>query len=263
MFEKMTEVLPDVNAYLHRIGLNEAEAPSLSFLNRVIHAHQTHIPFENLDIRRDKRIVSLEISKLYDKIVTRKRGGFCFEQNLLLAQALRDLGFDAYTVFCRIFWFLEDKTTVPPCLHCAVIVTLDGLQYFCDVGFGGPQPSAAVPVVFDEETVLPEESWKMERAGERWISFFRKGSDEEWKLVLQFNLTPQTPQEFIPPSVYCCVSETSLFTRSLVVGIKTENGSKGILDDVFTVHEDGRTIRRTLETEEETDRILKEEFGIG
>ncbi|MGH2914977.1 MAG: arylamine N-acetyltransferase [Solirubrobacteraceae bacterium] len=73
-----------LRAYLERIGLTGGPSPSLAQLHR---AHVTAIPFENLDPYCGLP-VSLEPDALYDKLVARRRGGYCFEQNLLFAAAL-------------------------------------------------------------------------------------------------------------------------------------------------------------------------------
>src|SRR3989338_5700860 len=116
----------ELKCYLERIGLSEERlrsehaAASLELLAVVTFGHATHIPFENLaclypEMRvvgleglegrereaRQRIKVSLEPSDIYEKLVVRRRGGFCFEQNLLLARALRGLGFSVATVGAR------------------------------------------------------------------------------------------------------------------------------------------------------------------
>ena len=102
MYESMNQPIPDISAYLDRIGLSEAPAANLEGLNALIWAHQTHVPFEDLNTSWLKLPVSLEIPALFDKVVLGRRGGYCYELNALFTRLLLDLGFDARSVFCRV-----------------------------------------------------------------------------------------------------------------------------------------------------------------
>src|SRR5215213_9188134 len=83
----------DVQAYLRRINYRGEFAPTAAALRELHRAHLLAVPFENLDIHLGRPIV-LEQQALFDKIVTRWRGGFCYELNGLFALLLRDLGFN-------------------------------------------------------------------------------------------------------------------------------------------------------------------------
>lgn len=260
MFEKMNVPLPDINAYLTRIGTEEKEAPTPGFLDRIIHAHQTHIPYEDLDPWYFHKMPSLDIPDLFGKLVTGNRGGYCFEQNLLLAQALRDLGFDVYTCFCRIS--PPGDPEIWPSLHAASIVRFeDGLR-FCDVGFGGPQPPASVPVNSTSVTEIYGEEWLIKPFDDQWYSLNRKGSSGTWEETMQFSLFRQTLCECTTLNYYCATFPGTLFSQSLVVGLRTENGSKNIMDSIFTKRENDECTRIELASWDETVKILREEFGI-
>ena len=82
----------DLDAYLRRIAYEGPREPSLGALRAIVAAHSTAIPFENIDVLL-KRGVRLDIATLHDKLVQRRRGGYCFEQSTLLGAALRVLGF--------------------------------------------------------------------------------------------------------------------------------------------------------------------------
>src|SRR5215210_3696598 len=83
----------DLPAYLHRINYRGEQAPTAAALRDLHRAHLLAVPFENLDIHLDRRIL-LDQDALFDKIVTRRRGGFCYELNGLFALLLRGLGFE-------------------------------------------------------------------------------------------------------------------------------------------------------------------------
>jgi len=113
-----------VDAYLQRIGASRD-----SSLAELHERHLLSVPFENLDTHMDTRIV-LEIPWLYDKIVTRRRGGFCYELNGLFAELLRDLGHHVDLLAARVF---DGETFGPPFDHLTLLVDC---EWLCDVGFG-------------------------------------------------------------------------------------------------------------------------------
>src|SRR5436309_1409887 len=88
----------DFDAYLERIGLAGAGSPTWQTIHR---AHATSIPFENLDSHRGVP-VSLEQQDLERKLVAGRRGGYCFEHNLLLASALEHLGLRVEPMLARV-----------------------------------------------------------------------------------------------------------------------------------------------------------------
>ena len=89
--------------YLNRIGLKHAAQPlkaDLSTLALVMAAHSRAIAFENIDVVRGKTI-SMARDDVEKKLVDDLRGGYCWEQNTLLASALREIGFDVTPLLCR------------------------------------------------------------------------------------------------------------------------------------------------------------------
>src|SRR5437762_3314192 len=91
----------DVNAYLKRIDYAGSTAPTLETLNALHQAHLYAVPFENLDIHLGRPII-LEYDHLFDKIVTQRRGGFCYELNGMFAWLLRELGFEVSMLNARV-----------------------------------------------------------------------------------------------------------------------------------------------------------------
>lgn len=138
----------DLTAYLARIGLASAPEPSAQNLSALVAAHVETVPFENLSVHL-REPIDLTPDALFDKIVRRRRGGFCYELNSAFVDVLTALGFDATTVGCRVHG-PEGPTFVLD--HAAVLVALGGRRLLVDVGFGrfarsaldldvtGPQP---------------------------------------------------------------------------------------------------------------------------
>ncbi|MDB5704467.1 MAG: acetyltransferase [Sphingomonas bacterium] len=132
----------DLDAYLARIALKErplADAEGLATLQR---AHRLAIPFENLDVILGRGI-RIDSDAVFAKLVTARRGGYCFEHNRLFLDALAALGFDARPLLARV-WL--GVTETPPLTHTFSLVVIDGQDWIADPGFGGSY-SPIMPLV--------------------------------------------------------------------------------------------------------------------
>jgi N-hydroxyarylamine O-acetyltransferase len=127
--------MPDnrLGAYLERIGYDGTVEPTLETLRGMHRAHFLHVPFENLDIQRRVPIV-VDPEAIFEKVVTRRRGGFCLELSGLFAWALREIGFEVDVHGGRMI--MPDGVLGEPLSHMTVVVHLDE-PWVADVGFGG------------------------------------------------------------------------------------------------------------------------------
>src|SRR5262245_13661791 len=122
----------DVTAYLKRINYNRSLAPSAETLRQLQLTHLRTVPFENLSIHAHEPIV-LDDEALFDKIVGRRRGGFCYEVNGLFAALLRALGFDVTMLSAEVANDSGDFTQ--PFDHMTLLIKLEQ-RWLADVGFG-------------------------------------------------------------------------------------------------------------------------------
>lgn len=125
-----------LSAYLDRIGWSGALRPDLDTLTALMHAHLAAVSFENLD-QQLGRAVATDAAHAYDKIVARRRGGWCFEVNTLLEWALRDIGFSVAPLSGHV-----GRSAETPALtdnHKCLRVDLDEGAFLVDVGYGGSQ----------------------------------------------------------------------------------------------------------------------------
>src|SRR5437016_7551475 len=95
------ETMMDTNAYLERIGYRGRIRPNLDVLRGLHRKHLLSIPFENLDIHLGRPII-LSKNAFYDKIITLRRGGFCYELNGLFATLLDEMGFKVSMLSARV-----------------------------------------------------------------------------------------------------------------------------------------------------------------
>ena len=113
---------------------------------RALHGlHPLAISFENLDTLAGVP-VKLDLRSLEHKLVHSRRGGYCFEQNLLFKHALGALGFDATALAARVVWE-RPAGEVRARTHMVLLVALEGRRYVCDVGFGGLTPTAPLELI--------------------------------------------------------------------------------------------------------------------
>jgi N-hydroxyarylamine O-acetyltransferase len=258
MFEEFNAPLPDSKGYLKRLGLSGADKPDLKTLDLLISAQQRSVPFENLDICDAGAEVLLDIASLYDKIVVRRRGGYCFELNALFMSLLKSLGFECYPVAARVVWM---STGYMPVSHRAGIVLTGGERYFCDVGFGGPSPNRALKL--DEEN--PQRSgtnlFVFDKAPDSDFIIYRL-TDGGREQLLKFSDRPCENVDFLAPNEYQSKSRNSGFKMMRMLNISLENGSAAINGNMLKIHKDGNAEEVLLDTPEKMKRALKEYFGI-
>ena len=123
-----------VDAYLARIGVDHVGPPTQASLARLQQAHMLYVPFESLSIGWGEQI-ELDETWLLDKIVGRRRGGFCYELNGAFAWLLRQLGFHVDMLEAQV-WSAEAQTFSPPFDHMTLAVRADDATHLVDVGFG-------------------------------------------------------------------------------------------------------------------------------
>ena len=125
----------DLDAYLKRIGYAGARQPTLAVLEALHLAHATHIPFENLDVLLG-RPIRLDLASLQAKLVAGGRGGYCFEQNLLIAAVLGQLGFEVKLIAARVRHRGDKdlpRTHMLVMVHVSVAKKLVVKSAFCEV----------------------------------------------------------------------------------------------------------------------------------
>jgi len=259
---------PDVEQYLSRIGLSPADARSRDreTLARLQRAHVTSVPFETLAITgdpfgsRDGDGVSLAIPDLYEKVVTRSRGGFCFELNGLFGWLLAELGFDADRVAAMM---LHEGDPRPPANHHSHVVTLDR-RYVVDVGMGTPQLRRPLPL--DGEPVADSVGveWRVvgsDRPDADHLTQYREPADDDWSDRYVFSDAPRDLDYFEATCEFLSSAPESPFTGDPVAAIATDGGYSKLTPDALTRTRRGETAERDV-PEAEWDDVLEREFGL-
>ncbi len=244
----------DRDAYFRRIGYDGGTEPSIDTLRKVHFAHRCTIPFENLDIHMGVPI-SLDIEHLAEKLVTRRRGGYCFEHNTLMLHLLRELGFAVTAREARV-----GRTDGPATrrTHMTLEVQVEDAAYNVDVGFGAGAHLYPLPLdgeVHEEHGRL----FRVIRKGKiRVVQSFQNGT---WTDEYAIQDSEPAPVDFDVANWYTSTHPDSIFRRTPTVQIQSP-------EDRFTlrrrtyVQERGGTEHQQELTDAEIPSLLAEVFGI-
>ncbi len=213
----------DLDAYLERIGLSGR--PSIAEVHR---AHLTTIPFEALDPYRGIP-VSLATEDIERKLVLDRRGGYCFEQNLLLKAGLEALGADVEPLLARPLVRAAPGQTRPR-THLLLRVQAEGSEWLADVGFGLGSPLEPLPFRVGE--VHARAGWQyriVEAAAELVLQ--NAGDDCKWADLYSFVPTPAPFVDLETSNWFTSTHPRSPFVTSVVVGIQSADGRREMLRD--------------------------------
>ena len=244
---------------LARLGLCAPEtlAPTKELLFEIQYAFTQTVPYENLDILA--RIpLSLDEDALYDKIVLRHRGGYCFEINGFLGMLLRSIGYEVQDFMAR---YLRGETEIPMRRHRVLVVTCDsGEKFICDAGIG--QSAFRYPLPFAEgmEDHQCGEIYRLDRDDfYGWvISDWHKGA---WRRFYGFTEEPQLNIDYVMPSYWCETHPDSPFITANMLSIKTPDGRKTLDSNIFRIFAGDEVTEQTL-TEDEIPGVMETVFGL-
>ncbi len=251
------ELLIDIATYLDRIRFSQEPIVDLHCLKQLHRHHVFHVPFENLDVHLRKEI-SLEPVDLFEKIVRRQRGGYCFELNGLFQLLLEALGFQVYSTAARVLFGTE---TIPPQSHRLLIVTVDGEDWIADVGFGAFGLIEPIPLKTGIEHHQFADRFRLER--DPVLGFvFQTFQDGGWLNQYAFTTDLHHPIDFTFANYYHSHSPQSIFTQKRICQLSTPEGRKRLDDRTLSLSVNGVVQKITVESDEEFLKALKAHFDL-
>ncbi|MEW2030217.1 arylamine N-acetyltransferase [Streptomyces roseifaciens] len=275
----------DLDAYLARTGLTGSACmggptrptdptgptirplpPTAATLRALQRAHTASVSFENVDVLLG-RDMPLDTDALQRKLVRARRGGYCFEQNLLFAAVLEHLGFPVVRHLARV---RRGSTRVRRRSHATLVVEADGRPWLCDVGFGDEGPLEPVPLAPGATVTTGDWTWRLDLepvAGrgaaavpEQWV--LRSLHPDGWFDVYSLRLEHHVPDDFEAAHYWTSHHPRSPFTGRLVAQRGDDHVRHTLTDRTLAArYADGRLLRTEL-APDEVGPVLRGTFGI-
>jgi len=247
----------DLDAYLERIGLRGR--PPIAAIHR---AHVTRIPFENLDPRAGIP-VSLAPEAIAAKLIDARRGGYCFEHNLLFRQALEQLGAKVEPLLARV---RGGRASSPagPLTHLLLRVEHEGALWHMDVGFG--RGTLLEPIPFGPGGPYEQSGWRYRVISEGALLVLQTAVDGNWEDLYAFSTEVVQEIDIEVGNWFTSTHPQSRFVTNLLITAHDEHAVRSTLSDFageLTLSVSSPT-QRTREPVAEADvpRVLAEVFGL-
>jgi len=249
----------NLGRYFERIGFGGSAAPTLETLNALHERHVHSVPFENLDVQLG-RPLTVDIDAAFDKIVVRRRGGWCYEQNGLFGRVLEEIGFKVERVAGAVMRQARGNEAAFGD-HLLLLVQdpgEPGRRLLVDVGFGcslvRPLPLAETDARFDPYDVgvrtLPDGSWR--------------SREDDAGGAFSYDFRPDAAAEAVIAG-RCVVQQShpaSTFVQNLVVQMRTPGGHTTLRGRVLKAFSGEGVATRLLESAGELQDVIGDTFGL-
>jgi N-hydroxyarylamine O-acetyltransferase len=256
----MPEAEFDQKAWLDRIGYTGPLAPTLETLNGLIFAHAHAISYETLDIMLG-RPPKLDVPTLQAKMIAGKRGGYCFEQNMLFRTALRSFGYRITSLQGRVVRGLAIDAP-RPAIHMLLQIELPEGPYLADVGFGNLAPTCALSLKPLVEQETPHEVMRfIDVGGELTLQAqFKRG----WEHIYRLIPYPRYDGEYEITNWYTATHPETPYQGNIIVAKPGPNRTRVTMyNSRVTVRDaDGRADKRWLANDRDYHDTLRGEFGL-
>lgn len=251
----------DLAPYFQRVGIDRPRHADLDALRRLVTAHTARIPFEDLDAFLGLGAPRLDPEGLLDKLGRARRGGWCFEHNVLFTTVLEAVGFEVTPLVARVVWGrAPDAASMRT--HSLLRVPLDGVDHLVDVGFGGNVLTGVLRLEEGVEQETPHGPFRLGRVGhELTMEPLVAGG---WQAMYRFDLQPQVaPLDYEAANWWLATNDASLFRSNLIVARTGPGVRCALLGRRLTIHHlDGPSEKRLLASPGELRSVLDEVFGI-
>ncbi|AKN18463.1 arylamine N-acetyltransferase nat [Mycobacterium haemophilum DSM 44634] len=252
----------DLAGYFDRINYRGATAPNLDLLQDLVTAHTRTVPFENLDPLLGVPVDDLSPDSLTDKLVYRRRGGYCYEHNGLMGYVLAELGFRVRRLTGRVVWMAAPDAPPPAQTHTVLAVTFPGAQgsYLVDTGFGGQTPTSPLRLEAGSVQQTTHEPYRLEDRGDGLVlQALVRG---EWQALYEFTTQTRPQIDLKVGSWFVSTHPSSHFVTSLTAAIVTDDGRWNLSGRNLAIHRDSGTEKIRLDDAAAVVDTLRDRFGI-
>ena len=250
----------DLGLYLDRIGYRGAGKVELATLADLIALQAAAIPFEAIDVLLGKGI-DITPAAIFDKLVTRRRGGYCFEQNGLLRQALEAVGFDVEARLARVLWMRPADAPPLRATHMVLVVRVGGRTYLADSGFGNGTPTAPLAFDTDAPQATPLETFRLRTVpgGHR----LEMRIEADWAPVYEILAAAVRDEDIADANLFTSTAPDSRFRRDLMVARATREARFLLLGNRLTIRPASGEAETRLLDATELERSLETVFRLG
>jgi N-hydroxyarylamine O-acetyltransferase len=246
----------DLKSYLSRIGFQGEAKADLGTLTKLMQLQLRSVPFENLDVQAGK-VVSLVPEDIVQKIVSQRRGGYCYEVNGLFAMALDALGISYFFVAARPMFYAERR----PKTHMAILVKLGDQTWLCDLGFGSYGLRAPLSMgMLDVELHQDQDKFMLSQLPDQEY-LLQACIGEQWTAQYSYSLVAQEWLDFAPANYMNSTHPEAIFVKQLLVILQTSEGRKILSGCVLKNWAHGNLTQQGV-VESALSVVLREEFGI-
>ncbi|NXU93534.1 ARY2 protein, partial [Xiphorhynchus elegans] len=272
----------DIKEYFARISYRGSHnKPDLNTLSDILQHHVQAVPFEDLSIHCGEKI-ELDLEATYNKIVRKKRGGWCMENNYLLSWVLKTLGYDVTLLGANVY-FPELSAYAEEIDHLLLKVVLDGKSYIVDGGFGmsyqmwqpmelisgTDQPQVPGVFRFQEESGI----WYLEKVKRKQLVPNRSDTTsynvegEVCRRIYLFTLQPRDIEEFRECNDHMQTAPDSLFVTKSICSLQTADGIRALVgwkltEMKYNYRDNMDLVEVRMLADEEIEKTLKEKFSI-
>jgi len=253
--------MTDLADYFRRIGYTGPATPTLETLHALVKAHNGTIPFENLDPVMGIPVADLGADALFDKLVRRRRGGYCYEQNGVMGYALAELGFGVQRLGGRVVW-MNTSGELPAQTHEALSVTVPGDEgpWLVDVGFGGQTLSSPIRLEVGTVQQTRHEPYRILAGDDGYV--LEAQIRGEWQTLYMFTTQSRPRIDREVGSWYVSTYPHSTFVVGLSAAILTDDARWNLRGRNLAIHSAGDTERIRFATAADVLNALSDRFGI-
>ena len=250
-----------LDEYFRRVSYDGSAEPTLDTLAALVAAHNRTIPFENLDPLMGIPVIDLSADALVDKLVRHRRGGYCFEQNGVMAEVLSQLGFGVDILGGRVVW-MSESDALPAQTHQALAVTVPGEtgRYLVDVGFGGQTLSSPIRLELDTVQQTRHEPYRIREHGDGLV--LESEIRDKWEPLYLFSTRPFPMIDRQVGSWYVSTYPGSHFVSGLTAALITDDARWNLRGRNLAIHGKGGSERIRFDTAAQVVETLTERFGI-
>ncbi|WP_137169024.1 arylamine N-acetyltransferase [Marinomonas sp. FW-1] len=249
---------PSLQNYVSDLGLAVPEQLNIEFVMALQEKHVARYSFNSLAVVLGEDI-SLDVEAISEKIVTRGMGGYCFEHNKLTFELLKALGYDVQLKLARVLNNNVEREAGRT--HRVTLLTLEGVSYLVDTGFGGNGPIAPLRLDINTPQTAGLDRYRvLGRGNGEYDLQVVKGDD--YFTLYRFDSAVYTDADCALGHFYSHKHPSAVFLKNLMVTLKKQDQTVALVNAELTIRDRHGERKQLIESPESLGNILSSEFDI-